>query len=175
MIVTRDFNATLIPTAIPIVVLAGTTVEITQTKGGFATIYINGNLARVETQDLDAIGIQAENFDTYEQSKSSKIAIGPIDIELVWQALSTCYDPEIPVNIVDLGLVYSCHIIENKVIVSMTLTAPMCGMGPILMSDVKNKLLEVVNVLEVDVEMVFDPPWSTERMSEVAKIELGLL
>jgi metal-sulfur cluster biosynthetic enzyme len=100
---------------------------------------------------------------------------GSVDIELVWQALRTCYDPEIPVNIVDLGLIYDCCIIENKVIVSMTLTAPLCGMGPVLMSDVQNTLLEVANVTDVKVEMVFDPPWTTERMSESAKIELGLI
>ena len=159
----------------PINILAGTNVEITQTKGGFATIYVNGNLVRVEAKDLDAIGIQLETTSVDENIKSSKIPLGPVNIDLVWQALRTCYDPEIPVNIVDLGLIYGCHIVENKVIVSMTLTAPMCGMGPILMSDVKNKLLEVDNVMEVEVEMVFDPPWTTDRMSQVAKIELGLV
>lgn len=175
MIVTRNFNAILIPTAVPIHVLAGTNIEITQTKGGFATIYVNGNLARVEAKDLDAIGIQAEISKIDEEIKSSKIVLGSIDLELVWQALRTCYDPEIPVNIVDLGLIYDCRVIENKVIINMTLTAPMCGMGPILMSDVRNKLLELANVLEVDVEMIFDPPWTTDRMSEAAKVELGLI
>ncbi len=175
MIVIRDFNALLIPTAIQIIVLAGTNVEITQTKGGFATIYVNGNLARVEPKDLDAIGLNSELSNLDEPTKSSKIVTGSIDVELVWQALRTCYDPEIPVNIVDLGLIYGCQIIVNKVIVSMTLTAPMCGMGPILVSDVKNKLLEVDNVIDVDVEMVFDPPWTEERMSLAAKIELGLI
>jgi len=108
VIVIRDFNALLIPTAIQIIVLAGTNVEITQTKGGFATIYVNGNLARVEPKDLDAIGLNSEVSNLDEPTKSSKIVTGSIDVELVWQALRTCYDPEIPVNIVDLGLIYDC-------------------------------------------------------------------
>jgi probable FeS assembly SUF system protein SufT len=165
MVITRDFNGLLIPSGVPILVLAGTEVEITQNKGGFATIYVNGNLVRVGLKDLDAIGV-----------KSEKVPItGSITSELAWQVLKECYDPEIPVNIVDLGLVYGCLVEGNKVIVTMTLTAPMCGMGPILVSDIKSKLLEVENVATVEVEMVFDPPWTQDRMSEAAKIELGLI
>jgi probable FeS assembly SUF system protein SufT len=175
MIITRNFNALLIPTAVPIAILAGTTIEITQTKGSFATIYVNGNLARVESKDFDAIGMQVDVTNVGSNTKLPKLVSGSVDIELVWQALRTCYDPEIPVNIVDLGLIYDCCIIENKVIVSMTLTAPLCGMGPVLMSDVQNTLLEVANVTDVKVEMLFDPPCTTERMSESAKIELGLI
>ena len=165
MVVTRDFNGLSIPSAVPILILAGTEVEITQNKGGFATIYVNGNLVRVGLQDLDAIGI-----------KSEKIPItGSITLELAWQVLRECYDPEIPVNIVDLGLVYGCLVEGNKVTVTMTLTAPTCGMGPILVSDIKRKLLEIENVKIVEVEIVFDPPWTQDRMSDVAKIELGLI
>lgn len=165
MIVTRDFNGLLIPVGTTILIMAGTEVEITQSKGNFATIYANGNLVRVGRQDLDAIGLVSE--------KVSKK--GPITLELVWQLLKECYDPEIPVNIVDLGLIYNCSIIDNKVTIVMTLTAPMCGMGPILINDIKAKLLEVENVVSVDVEMVFDPPWTQDRMSDVAKVELGLI
>jgi len=165
MVVTRDFNGLLIPSAVPILILAGTEVEITQNKGEFATIYVNGNLVRVGLQDLDAIGIKSEKI----------LMTGSITLELAWQVLRECYDPEIPVNIVDLGLVYGCLVEGNKVTVTMTLTAPTCGMGPILVSDIKRKLLEIENVKIVEVEIVFDPPWTQDRMSDVAKIELGLI
>ena len=180
LIVARDFNGLLIPSSLPVLIVAGTSVEITQNKGGFATIYANGNLIRVEQRDLDAIGLAKKRepinntiIDVYP--RPLKIITGPANIGSAWQALRECYDPEIPVNIVDLGLIYSCEIKENKVIVTMTLTAPMCGMGPVLVSDIKHKLLELENIIEVDVEMVFDPPWTSDRMSDVAKMELGLI
>ncbi len=169
MVVTKDFNGLLIPSGVPMLILAGTEVEITQNKGGFATIYVNGNLVRVGRQDLGAIGIKIEKAPLIETET------GPINIELVWQILRECYDPEISVNIVDLGLIYGCLVEENKVTVTMTLTTPMCGMGPILVSDIKAKLLEIGNIHTVDINIVFDPPWTQERMSDVAKIELGLI
>ncbi len=167
MIVTRDFNGLLIPSAAPILILAGTTVEITQNKGGFVTIYANGNLVRVERRDFGAIGL--------EVGDDQIPIIGPISVELAWQVLRECYDPEIPINIVDLGLVYDCSVVENKITVTMTLTAPMCGMGPILISDIKARLLEIKDVKGVEVNMVFDPPWTKDRMSDAAKLELGLI
>lgn len=175
MIVTRDFNALLIPTAVPMIVLAGTNIEITQTKGGFVTIYVNGNLARVEVKDFDAIGLQTADIGIVSSSISPKLAKGSLNVDLVWQALRTCYDPEIPVNIVDLGLIYDCRIVDDKIMIKMTLTAPMCGMGTVLVSDIKDRLLSLCDGVKVEVEMVFDPPWTTDRMSEAAKIELGLI
>lgn len=186
MIVSRDFNALLIPSGMPIIIAAGTIFEVTQFKGNIATIYVDGNLVRVARKDLDAIGIQSETIheDLDPNSSTSnpnnnnildKKITGQIDIDLVWQALKMCYDPEIPVNIVELGLVYGCHVMDNKVVVDLTLTAPMCGMGPTLIEDVKDIILEVPNVLEVETNMVFDPPWTMERLSEAAKIELGLI
>jgi len=178
MVVIRDFNGLLIPSALPILVTVGTEVEVIQHKGNFATVYVNGNLVRVEPQDLDAIGLVSEKpiirSPVKVANKADNIA-GTINLDLVWQALRECYDPEIPVNIVDLGLVYACKFINNKVIVTMTLTAPMCGMGPVLITDIKNRLLELYNVAEVEVEMVFDPPWTQDRLSDAAKIELGLI
>lgn len=186
MIVSRDFNALLIPSGMPIIIAAGTIFEVTQFKGNIATIYVDGNLVRVARKDLDAIGIQSQtiNLDLdHNISKSNqtnynitdKNIEGQIDIELVWQALKMCYDPEIPVNIVELGLVYGCHVVNNKVVIDLTLTAPMCGMGPTLIEDVKDSILEIPHVLEVETNMVFDPPWTIERLSEAAKIELGLI
>lgn len=176
MIVERDFYALLIPSGTAIKILAGTVAEITQFKGGTATIYFNGNLARVSNSDLDAIGIKSELINQKPVAVTSNLSsVGEIDLDLVWQALKECYDPEIPINIVDLGLIYDCRIIDKKVIVDMTLTAPMCGMGPVLVEDVKNILSNIAHVEEVIVQMVFDPPWTTDRMSEAAKIELGLI
>lgn len=176
MVVIRDFNGLLIPSALPILITAGTEVEVTQQKGSFATIYANGNLVRVESKDLDAIGL-ANNTPVISPKNTTKNSniTASTDLDIVWQALKECYDPEIPVNIVDLGLVYGCKIIKNKVIVTMTLTAPMCGMGPVLISDIKNTLLGLDNIAEVEVEMVFDPPWTQDRLSDAAKIELGLI
>ena len=187
MIVSRDFNALLIPSGMPIIIAAGTIFEVTQFKGNIATIYVDGNLVRVARKDLDAVGIQSEAINAdldpgisissqnNEKNIKNKKIEGPIDIELVWQALKMCYDPEIPVNIVELGLVYGCHVVNNKVMIDLTLTAPMCGMGSTLIEDVKDSILEVPNVLEVETNMVFDPPWTMERLSEAAKIELGLI
>lgn len=98
-----------------------------------------------------------------------------VNEKLVWDALKECYDPEISVNIVDLGLIYNCSIIDNKVFITMTLTSPLCTMGPFLIANIKDQLLKITNVEEVEVEMVFDPPWTQDRMSDLAKIELGLI
>jgi probable FeS assembly SUF system protein SufT len=170
MIVSRNFNGLLIPSAMPIIVSAGTEVEIHQAKGGFATVLSKGNLVRVELKDFDAIGLSSVQQNQVTSNNDNKTTL-----DLVWEALKTCYDPEIPVSIVDLGLIYNCRILDNKAIIDMTLTAPTCGMGSILISDVKNKVLDISGVKEVEVIMVFDPPWTTDRMSESAKIELGLI
>ncbi len=175
----RDIEGLLIPTAVPITVPAGTSVYITQQLGESVTVNVNGNLVRVEAKDVDALGIELES--SHVATVTDKTVDGPVDIALVWEQLHSCYDPEIPVDIVELGLVYDCQteIIDegkgNRVNIKMTLTAPGCGMGPVLADDVKMKVLNLPNVTEVDVDLVFDPPWSMENMSEAAKLTLGLL
>lgn len=177
----RDVDAILIPNGIPVFLPKGEKVVITQELGGNYTVYVNGNLARIELKDRDALGF--EKIDSNEQSiKQTKeiIGDGSIDEEEVWNMLSTCYDPEIPVDIVSLGLIYNI-IIEpiksggSKVSVDMTLTAPGCGMGPVIVDDVRNKLLKLVNVFEVDVKLVWDPQWSQDMMTDEAKLQLGML
>lgn len=176
IIANRDFNGVVIPSAMPIIVIAGTEVEIIQNKGSFVTIYTNGNLVRVGNKDLDAIGLTRDTTLINQKNSLTKQELTKESLlELAWQGLRECYDPEIPVNIVDLGLVYDCQVVENKATVTMTLTAPMCGMGPILVNDIKEKLLEIEQIKDVIIEMVFDPPWSIDRMSDAAKVELGLI
>lgn len=172
--VSRDIDAYLVPSAIKIKILKDSEVIITQALGGSYTVYIDGNLARVDGKDGDALG--KEILDPFSGLDVEHTSLE----ELVWSQLKTCYDPEIPVNIVDLGLVYDCQIIplgrdEQAIHVKMTLTAPGCGMGPVLTEDVKQKLLSIPHVKQAEVEIVFDPPWDRSKMSEAAKLQLGLL
>ncbi len=169
----REFVARLVPAGTPVKIPVGTEAQITQALGGSYSILIQGNLFRVDDQDADAIGKQSQvrQFEARQD--------GSVDEEQVWEALKSCYDPEIPVNIVDLGLIYECHIERNDarqniVRIKMTLTAPGCGMGPVLVSDVENKVRQVPNVDDVDVELVFDPPWDRNMLSETAKLQLGM-
>ncbi|MEM1435462.1 MAG: putative Fe-S cluster assembly protein SufT [Pseudomonadota bacterium] len=167
--VQRDCAARLVPTGDPITVKAGTFVTLTQSLGGAHTIIVNGNMARVDGADADALGL--EPFVLEFEPRPD----GSVDPEQVQQALSSVYDPEIPVNILDLGLIYDTGLgPDGAVAVTMTLTAPGCGMGPVLVDDVKLRVGQVPNVREVTVELVFDPPWSRERMTEEAQLELGL-
>ncbi len=148
--------------------------NITQALGGSFTIYVDGNLFRIRGTDADAIG--KEPPAALELPEDA----GDADVEkLVWQQLRTCFDPEIPINIVELGLVYDCdleHLEDGrrKVSVRMTLTAPGCGMGEILVDDVRTKLEMVPTVAEADVDLVFDPPWNQTMMSEAARLETGM-
>jgi len=173
IVVTRDIDALLIPTGVKIVIEEGSLVMITQALGNSYTVYINGNLARVSGKDGDALGmIIMQDPDVNAMDIS-------ID-EKVWELLKTCFDPEIPVNIVDLGLVYECDILplrrdENAIQIKMTLTAAGCGMGPVLIADIIEKLKTIKTVIDVKVDLVFDPPWSREMMSEVAKLQLGMM
>jgi len=173
---TRDIDAILIPLGTPVIIPEGAQVAITQELGGTYTVSVNGNLARVEGKDADALGLGEKQADAVE--KEVKIAHGPVDETLVWEALKTCFDPEIPVNIVDLGLVYDVHAVDsddgNAVEITMTLTAPGCGMGPFIVDDVRAKTLEVENVTEVNVDLVFEPPWDRAMMSDEAKLQLGM-
>jgi probable FeS assembly SUF system protein SufT len=171
----RDCDAILIPSGTPILIQEGTNVYVTQALGGSVTVNVNGNLARIAGNDLDALGMQPQGGLAVEAR-----ADGSVDEDLVWMQLRTCYDPEIPINIVDLGLVYECSIAPlpdnagNRVDVVMTLTAPGCGMGEFLVQDIREKLLQVPNVTDVNVELTFDPPWNQDMMSEAARLQTGM-
>jgi probable FeS assembly SUF system protein SufT len=171
--VTRDCEALLIPTGVKICIEQGTLVMITQALGNSYTVYVNGNLARVSGKDGDALNmiIMADpDVNAMDLSLDEKI----------WELLKTCFDPEIPVNIVDLGLVYDCQILplnrtENAIHITMTLTAAGCGMGPVLVADIIEKLRTIKTVIDVKVDLVFDPPWTRDMMSDVAKLQLGMM
>ncbi len=172
--VTRDVPAREIPSGTPITLKAGDPVIITQSLGGSFTVMTPvGFLARVDGKDADAIGEQPVAVDEAAQA-------GKTTEELAWDQLRTCFDPEIPVNIVDLGLVYSCNLAPlpeggNRIDVKFTLTAPGCGMGDVLREDIKGKLLSVPEIKDADVQVVFDPPWSLQMMSDAAKLQLGMM
>ncbi len=172
----RDCEAVLIPAGTPLLLQEGSIVYITQALGGSYTVNINGNLARIASHDADALG-----FDNDESIPPPRGRVdGTVDEEEVWNQLRTCYDPEIPINIVELGLIYRCDIepLEdggNRVDILMTLTAPGCGMGEFLAADVQSKVASVPNVTEVNVQLTFDPPWDQTMMSETARLETGLL
>lgn len=189
--VLRDCDATLIPVGTRITIPQGSDVTITQALGGSYTVNVYGNLARIDARDADALGFEppsetapeegAKSVESDQKETGQKQAgqAAEVNEEQVWAALSTCYDPEIPVNIVELGLIYHVDIqpVEgggSRVHVVMTLTAPGCGMGPILVEDVRAKLLALDGVREADVELVFDPPWDRSMMSEAARLQLGL-
>ena len=172
--VTREVEAREIPSGTPITLRAGDPVIITQTLGGSFTVMTPvGFLARIDGKDADAIGEQVAAVDAAAQE-------GKSTEDLAWDQLRTCFDPEIPVNIVDLGLVYGCTLAPlanggNRIDVKFTLTAPGCGMGDVLREDIKGKLLAIPDIKDADVQVVFDPPWSLQMMSEAAKLQLGMM
>ena len=165
---TREVAARLVPTGAPLAIPAGAFVTLTQALGGTYTIVYNGNMARIDSEDADAMGFEPETLSL------TPPADGRVCEDQVWQALRTVYDPEIPVNIVDLGLIYECTVNNSQVDVDMTLTAPGCGMGPVLVQDVERRVGNVPFVEAVRVNLVFDPPWQRDRMSEEAQLQLGL-
>ncbi len=177
---TRDVDAVLIPLGTPVVIPAGAEVRITQELGGSYTVAVGGNLARIEGKDADALGLAEAGAERAPATTSEpQPAGGSVDEDELWRVLRTCYDPEIPVNIVDLGLVYDCHVVDtdeggNHVEIVMTLTAPGCGMGPFIVEDVRQKVLSVANVTDVHVELVFDPPWDRSMMTDEARLQLGM-
>lgn len=179
-ILTRDVEASVVPIGTKVTLQKGETAHITQSLGGSYTVVVNGNMFRIAEKDADALGIEVKAA----APAVSIAASGPMTREelekKVWESLKTCYDPEIPVNIVDLGLIYDCHLTpigENnfKADVKMTLTAPGCGMGPVLAQDVQNKLISLEPIDEANVELVWDPPWNQGMMTEAAKLQLGLM
>ncbi len=173
---TRDVEAAVIPVGEKVTLRAGEQATITQSLGGSYTVIVNGNMFRVEGKDADALGLE-----TTAKPASTGVQVSQENLEKeVWNQLRSCYDPEIPVNIVDLGLIYDCHISplnpgNHRVEVKMTLTAPGCGMGPMLAQDVQSKLLGLEGVDDVAVELVWDPPWNQGMMTEAAKLQLGLM
>ncbi len=167
----RDCAAIAIPAGTKQVLPAGTRLRITQAAGTSYTVAADfGVLYRIEDADADALGLSGPSTETHTPPAFSE--------RMVWDQLKTVYDPEIPVNIVDLGLIYGCAIAEHpeggkKIDVQMSLTAPGCGMSDVLKADVETKLRRLPEVKEVKVEVVFDPPWNPGRMSEAAKLQLG--
>jgi probable FeS assembly SUF system protein SufT len=171
---TRDVVAVLIPAGTKVELPEGAEAVITQALGGSFTVQVQGHLFRINGADADSLGKQV--------IKGPDVADDASDEELekaVWAQLRTCYDPEIPIDIVELGLIYECKLEpmesgERKAVVRMTLTAPGCGMGDILVNDVKTKVMQVPRVAEADVELTFDPPWSRDMMSEAAQLQVGM-
>jgi len=178
-VVSRECKGIQIPEGNPVLLSPGTRVRITQSLGGSYTVATDrGALLRIDERNADAIGKGNEGGGLAGLAMPTDLAAGSLE-EHVWAALKTCFDPEIPVNIVDLGLVYSCDIApgpddKNNVEIKMTLTAPGCGMGPVLAQDVKQKVESLPGVAEADVEIVFDPQWNQNMMSEAARLQLGL-
>ena len=174
---TRDVEAAVVPVGTKVTLQKGEQAYITQSLGGSYTVIVNGNMFRIDGKDADALGVQVEA--SRATAPSEPVTAEQLERQ-VWDALRTCYDPEIPVNIVDLGLIYDCHLTpvgENnfKADVKMTLTAPGCGMGPMLAQDVQSRLLNFESIREANVELVWDPPWNQSMMTEAAKLQLGLL
>jgi probable FeS assembly SUF system protein SufT len=171
----RDCDAVLVPQGEAVTLPAGSFGYITQALGGSWTVFVEGNLMRIAGKDADAIG--------KESPAPIELPEGASDDEvekLVWRQLRMCFDPEIPINIVDLGLVYEATVARaddgnRRVDIRMTLTAPGCGMGDILVDDVRSRLEMIPTVTEADVELVFDPPWGRHMMSEAALLETGML
>jgi probable FeS assembly SUF system protein SufT len=178
IILKRDCPAVLIPAGTHITLLAGEPVIITQALGGSYTVVINGNMARIDARDADALGQDPPAAAGSETAAGPEA--GPVTEEQILSKLRECYDPEIPVNIVDLGLIYDLQIQPlpaggSRVEIKMTLTAPGCGMGPVLQQDVEAKVATLPGVKETGVFLVWDPPWNREMLSEAARLELGLM
>ena len=173
---TRDCEAIQIPQGNTVTLNAGAKVIVTQSLGGSYTVITDsGFLARITDSNADALGYERQTVE-----KSAAHLAAEVDDKAVWDQLKTCYDPEIPVNIVDLGLVYDCAINRRaeagaQVLVKMTLTAPGCGMGPTLAAEAKSKLESIPGIAEAEVELVWDPAWNQSMISEAGKMKLGLI
>ncbi len=168
----RDVEAIEIPAGVRRTLPAGTTVRISQFLGNAYTVVSDlGYLCRIDAKDADAIGL------TPPPQEEQQAAAGTFSDELVWEQLRTVFDPEIPVNIVDLGLIYACDVADadggKKIDIKMSMTAPGCGMGNVIKADVESKISRLPEVKQVNVEVVFEPPWGPARMSEAAKLQLG--
>jgi probable FeS assembly SUF system protein SufT len=171
IILERDCEATQIPSGSRLVLSAGTPVAITQSLGGQFTVTTDeGGLFRIAGKDADALGRRS--------TAAAAASEGAFDEQRVWEQLKTVFDPEIPVNLVDLGLIYRCQAVPlpeggRRVEIEMSMTAPGCGMGDVLKEDIRQKIQSVPGVGEVDVQVVWDPPWDASRMSDAARLQLG--
>ena len=179
VVTTRDIDALQIPDGSRVLLNEGTPVRITQALGGSITVMTDfGQMLRVDAANADALGLDRE--EAAAAAKSGEPTEGPLE-DRVWSILRTIFDPEIPVNIVELGLVYDCAVDADEedgkhdVRIKMTLTAPACGMGPVLVEDVRRKLEGMPDVRQADIELVFDPPWNPDMMSEAARLQLGFM
>jgi probable FeS assembly SUF system protein SufT len=175
----RDIEALQIPDGTRVMLDEGTPVRITQALGGSITVMTDfGQMLRVDAANADALGLERDELAAAASGQDAPA--GPLE-DRVWGVLRTIFDPEIPVNIVELGLVYDCAVEpeeedgKHDVRIKMTLTAPACGMGPVLVEDVRRKLESMGDVRQADIELVFDPPWNPDMMSEAARLQLGFL
>jgi probable FeS assembly SUF system protein SufT len=174
-VIQREVDAVMVPSGHALRLQPGLAGFISQALGGSFTLYIEGNLYRLAGSDADAIGKEPVVTPELPPNATEE------DVkQLAWKQMATCYDPEIPVNIVDLGLIYTCTVAAGPagtraIEVKMTLTAPGCGMGDVLVADVKDKLEQIPTVREAKVELVFDPPWSREMMSPAAQLQTGMM
>ncbi|HET9692835.1 MAG TPA: putative Fe-S cluster assembly protein SufT [Steroidobacteraceae bacterium] len=172
---TRDVDAIIVPAGLNVRLRQGQQGYITQALGGSFTVYVEGNLFRVAGKDADALGKEPDEVPELPPNASDD------DVrQVAWEQMKGCYDPEIPINIVDLGLVYDCDVKQEEdgsrvVSVTMTLTAPGCGMGEVLVADVREKVEVIPTVKRADVELVFDPPWNQSMMSEAARLQTGMM
>jgi probable FeS assembly SUF system protein SufT len=178
VVLKRDCEAIQIPSGQHVMLPAGSQLTITQSLGGAYTAATDqGYLVRIANKDADAIGMEVEKAGPEEPAAPAE----PADLEKqVWDQLKTCFDPEIPVNIVDLGLVYHCQVTPlseggNRVDVKFTLTAPGCGMAGVLQADMDSKIRNLPGVNDVNIEVVFEPPWDQSMMSDAAKLQLGFM
>lgn len=175
VVIRRDVDGLMVPSGVPTMLPRDSLAYITQAMGGHFTVYFEGNLVRIPGKDADALGKEPAAAPTLPADATDEQFEA-----LVWEQLKTIYDPEIPINIVELGLIYECAISRREdgardVHIRMTVTAPGCGMGEILVEDARQKVQQLPTAGSVNVELVFDPPWSQEMMSEAARLEAGLL
>ena len=173
-VVNREVRAVMVPAGTELTLQPGTSGYITQALGGSFTVYIEGNLYRISGEDADAIGKERVAPPELPPNATEDDVL-----KLAWDQMRTCYDPEIPINIVDLGLVYDCSVLANEdgtrsIEVKLTLTAPGCGMGEIMVDDVRDKIERIPTVSEARVELTFDPPWNQSMMSEAARLQTGM-
>jgi probable FeS assembly SUF system protein SufT len=173
-VVNREIKAVIVPAGVEVNLKPGQAGYITQALGGSFTVYIEGNLFRIAGENADAIGKEVVKAPELPPNATED------DVKkLVWDQMRTCFDPEIPINIVDLGLVYDCAVTLNpdgtrNIEITMTLTAPGCGMGEILVEDIKDKVQRIPTVSSAKVELTFDPPWNQSMMSEAARLQTGM-
>ncbi len=167
----RDVDAYMVPSGDEVKLLAGNLVRITQALGGNFTVIMNGNMVQIASENADALGIDIK------EKEPTKVK-GNLE-QQIWDQLKTCYDPEIPVNIVELGLIYNLEIkdaqLGKEVAIQMTLTAPGCGMGPVIADEVDRKINGLKDVESVSVDLVWEPMWNRDMMSEEAQLELGMM